>query len=131
MKIPDPYADEVQDLLKMTNLRINFTKLHTLGDDLLDRRQEIQEKYYYAIYEMVVRGSCSCHGHASRCLPGPYAAYGPVDPNMIHGQCECTHNTKGLNCGECEDFYFDVPWKPAFGKQSNACKRMSLSRNVS
>lgn len=67
----NPFSEEALDILSITNLRINFTKLHTFGDNLLDSREEIKEKYYYAIKEMYVRGSCFCNGHASHCVADP------------------------------------------------------------
>uniref|UniRef100_T1KI06 Laminin subunit beta-1 n=1 Tax=Tetranychus urticae TaxID=32264 RepID=T1KI06_TETUR len=122
--ILDPYSDEIKELLKVTNLRIIFNKLHTFGDDILDPRPEIRQKYYYALMKMKVRGSCSCNGHASRCVPeeGQTAIDG-----MVYGKCACEHHTTGHNCRQCEPFYQDAEWKPAIGRQTNECKRRKSS----
>ncbi|KAI4872139.1 hypothetical protein NFI96_031073 [Prochilodus magdalenae] len=126
-QIYDPYDPSIQELITMTNLRVNFTRLFTLGDNLLARRRRNpQDKYYYALYEMVVRGSCFCNGHANQCI---YNSQEDIfsEPGMVHGRCVCQHNTMGINCEKCQDFYNDAPWRPAESTDPHVCKKCNCN----
>nr|XP_026694945.1 laminin subunit beta-2 isoform X3 [Ciona intestinalis] len=136
--IDDPYVPRIQNLLKITNLRFNFTELHTLGDDLLDSRNDIKNKYYYALYELIVRGNCFCYGHADECTPinGAHrdAHTNSVMDNAaateVHGRCRCQHNTVGLNCEQCLPFYQDQPWRPAEAGMPHECKACNCNNHA-
>ncbi|XP_039664896.1 laminin subunit beta-4 [Perca fluviatilis] len=124
-EIENLYAPHIQDLITLTNIRVNFTRLFTLGDTLLGRRRRNpQDKYYYALYNMVVRGSCFCHGHAGQCT---HVDGGRGDvftkTTMVQGRCVCQHNTAGDNCERCQDFHHDSPWRPGGENDANICRR--------
>lgn len=66
-KIEDPYSPEAQDLLKLTNLRLLLLKRQECpchGSGLVEKPQRFA---HYAIYDLIIRGSCFCNGHAEEC----------------------------------------------------------------
>lgn len=122
-----PYSNNIYSLFSMTNLRVNFTKLHTFGDELPNDDEEISNKYYYAITSMNVYGSCACYGHASRCFP---ADQEEAQVGKVYSRCECTHNTTGINCEYCEDLYNDLPWKPSQGGNAFGCQLCNCNNHA-
>lgn len=46
----------------------------------------------------------------------------PALSAQVHGACICKHNTHGLNCEKCQDFYQDLPWHPAEDGHTHACQ---------
>uniref|UniRef100_A0A8C6Z5T4 Netrin-4 n=1 Tax=Nothoprocta perdicaria TaxID=30464 RepID=A0A8C6Z5T4_NOTPE len=115
-KIEDPYSPEAQDLLKLTNLRLLLLKRQECpchGSALLEKPQRFA---HYAIYDLIVRGSCFCNGHNPSL---------PMHGFPVHGKCMCRHNTAGDHCEKCAPLYNDQPWKPGDGKTGapNECRK--------
>lgn len=115
--VPGPNSQKIEDVSGLTGLRV---RLSELGD--VPRLPGRALSRFYALKEMRVMGSCMCHGHANRCLP---EAYDKVNP-----QCECQHNTAGVNCERCADLYNDLPWRPAEEGNTHTCQRCQCNNHA-
>ena len=75
------------ELLRVTNLCVNF-KLHTLGDRPQGTSRDTPSTTTPS--ELVVQGSCLCHGHAAECRPAPRV------PQNVEGMVS---TVGGASCG--------------------------------
>ncbi|XP_020558993.1 laminin subunit beta-3 isoform X2 [Oryzias latipes] len=118
MFVPASHSQKVEAVSGLTGLRVKLTELGDVPQ--LPGRGLSQ---FYALKEMRVIGSCMCHGHANRCVPQDSSV--PVSP-----QCDCQHNTAGLNCERCADLYNDLPWRAAEDGNTQTCKRCECNNHA-
>ncbi|XP_042561674.1 netrin-4 isoform X2 [Clupea harengus] len=144
-EVDDPYSPEGLALLTLTNLRIrllkpqvcagpppHFSRDHSNPETLpgvfsvaTKRRSAPSEPATYAIYSLLARGTCLCHGHAEQCLPTHQDTDQLPLEGMVAGRCVCSHQTAGEHCERCAPLYNDRPWRPANGSsgQPNPCQK--------
>uniref|UniRef100_A0A3Q3ANE1 Netrin 4 n=1 Tax=Kryptolebias marmoratus TaxID=37003 RepID=A0A3Q3ANE1_KRYMA len=113
----DPFGLEGQRQLRVTNIRIQLLKHQACpcqAKDPASTREALPTRHF-AIYDLIVKGSCFCNGHAEQCVP--HFLKECISPNAfhVHGKCVCRHNTAGDHCERCAPLYNDRPWQPADG----------------
>lgn len=119
-----PNSRKIEKLSGLTGLRLRMTEL---GD--VPRLPGRALSRFFALKEMRMMGSCMCHGHASRCLPDTYSNALP-DSVQVNPQCDCQHQTAGVNCERCADLYNDLPWRPAEEGNTHTCQRCQCNNHA-
>ncbi|KAM7423282.1 hypothetical protein PAMA_011029 [Pampus argenteus] len=135
----DPYSPEALTRLTLTNLRIRLLKAQTCPSPLNPSKEtnstvssltststtESSDSAPYAIYTLLAKGTCLCHGHAEYCIQHNGSRDTRQDSNMVSGRCLCTHHTAGDHCEKCAPLYNDRPWRPGNGSSGdpNPCQK--------
>uniref|UniRef100_UPI00398EB1C0 netrin-4-like isoform X2 n=1 Tax=Pristiophorus japonicus TaxID=55135 RepID=UPI00398EB1C0 len=125
-RIENPYSAAAQDILKLTNLRLRLLKQQECPCQHLEPPEKPPRYAHYAVYDLIVQGSCYCNGHAEVCQPlDRPEPWGQGTETMVHGKCVCRHNTAGDHCERCAPLYNDQPWQPGDGNTGapNQCER--------
>ncbi|XP_036804074.1 laminin subunit beta-3 isoform X1 [Oncorhynchus mykiss] len=118
-----PNGQKIQEVSGLTGLRVKLTELGAVP-----RLPGRTPSLFYALGEMTVMGTCLCHGHANRCLQDTTAYQMPS--TQVSAQCECQHNTAGVNCEQCADLYNDLPWRSAEEGNTHTCKRCECNNHA-
>lgn len=94
----DPYSPEALSYLTITNLRVRLLKSQTCSPALTPpgrwtsftssvrtppSSSENSASAPYAIYTLLARGTCLCHGHAEDCVPHNNGNKEIEDSNMV------------------------------------------------
>ncbi|XP_041639708.1 laminin subunit beta-3-like isoform X2 [Cheilinus undulatus] len=122
--VPIPNSQKIEDLSGITGLRV---KLLELGEVPQMPGRALSK--FFALRDMRVIGSCMCHGHANRCLPEVYS-YPQYNGIQVNPQCDCQHNTAGMNCERCADLFNDLPWRPAEEGNTHTCQRCECNNHA-
>uniref|UniRef100_A0A0N4ZLJ9 Laminin subunit alpha n=1 Tax=Parastrongyloides trichosuri TaxID=131310 RepID=A0A0N4ZLJ9_PARTI len=88
----------LQEFARATNVRLRLLSVATLHGNLMDIHRTndptVTRRYFYAIKEIKIGGTCACHGHAKTC---DYLDVSKPDKLI----CRCEHNTCGDRCDQC------------------------------
>ncbi|XP_064418070.1 netrin-4-like [Latimeria chalumnae] len=81
-QVEDPYSLEAQDLLKVTNIRVQLLKQQQCPCQGKDPDTKPHYFAHYSIYHFIAKGSCLCNGHADHCLPAD--GFKPSHAQALH-----------------------------------------------
>ncbi|XP_037318073.2 netrin-4 [Pungitius pungitius] len=131
----DPFGVEGQQQLRVTDVRIRLLRRQPCPCQARDlaAAREAPPTRHFAIYDLVVKGSCFCNGHAEQCVSAP--GYQPTRDrtnHVVHGKCVCRHNTAGDHCERCTPLHNDRPWQPADGLTGapHECRKCECNRHA-
>ncbi|KAL5112957.1 Laminin subunit beta-1 [Taenia crassiceps] len=130
-----PYSEERQNLTAITNLRVTFTRLNTLGDMNLDNSSAIRRNvgFYrhpdYPINHSQTCQPCNCHAGGSEAHENCDQYTNPAE-GKVAGRCVCKANVGGDKCDRCRVGYWNFRADNPDGCEECRCHMLGTLENV-